>query len=192
VPHTIHRVRDWGTVRTGPGLRLHQVDQALLVAASSFAQPRPACGIVAAAIQQQVTSAQRVTDVLSGAARQRHRSALRAALGDILQGSQALSEIDFVRLCRRYRLPTPIQQLMRREPSGRRRYLDATWRRADGRLVVAEVDGALHLSQRRWWDDQLRQNELMLADAIVLRFPSVIVRTEPTVVAEQLRRALRL
>jgi hypothetical protein len=50
----------------------------------------------------------------------------------------------------------------------------------------------LHLVAARWWDDQLRQNELTLADAIVLRFPSVIVRTEPTVVATQLRRALQL
>jgi very-short-patch-repair endonuclease len=58
--------------------------------------------------------------------------------------------------------------------------------------VVVEVDGALHLVAARWWDDQLRQNELTLADAIVLRFPSVIVRTEPTVVATQLRRALQL
>jgi hypothetical protein len=54
------------------------------------------------------------------------------------------------------------------------------------------VDGALHLTPRRWWDDQLRQNELSLADALVLRFPSVVVRTQPDVVARQLRQALRL
>src|SRR5581483_10777925 len=109
---------------------------------------------------------------------------------DIGGGSQALSEIDFVRLCRRHGLPVPIRQEMRRERSGRRRYLDATWRRTDGRSVIAEVDGALHLAPRRWWDDQLRQNELTLSDALVLRFPSVIVRAEPQVVAEQLARAL--
>jgi very-short-patch-repair endonuclease len=89
-------------------------------------------------------------------------------------------------------LPAPHQQTVRHDVAGRRRYLDATWRRGDGRLVVVEVDGALHLVATRWWDDQLRQNELTLADAIVLRFPSVIVRTEPTVVATQLRRALQL
>jgi very-short-patch-repair endonuclease len=83
-----------------------------------------------------------------------------------------------------------VQQRLRREPGGRRRYLDASWRRYDGRLVVAEVDGALHLTARRWWDDQLRQNELALSDALILRFPSVVVRTEPQVVADQLRRAL--
>jgi very-short-patch-repair endonuclease len=85
-----------------------------------------------------------------------------------------------------------VQQLVRRESNGRRRYLDASWRRRDGRLVVVEVDGALHLSQKRWWDDQLRQNELVLADAVVLRYPSAVVRTQPELVVAQLRRALRL
>ncbi|HEY3715182.1 MAG TPA: hypothetical protein VGL39_11700 [Jatrophihabitantaceae bacterium] len=74
--------------------------------------------------------------------------------------------------------------------SGQRRYLDVMWRRSDGRHVVVEVDGALHLAASRWWSDQLRQNELTLSDAIVLRFPSVVVRTEPALVAAQLARAL--
>ena len=103
-----------------------------------------------------------------------------------------MSEIDFVRLCRRHGLPEPMRQAVRVEPSGRRRYLDASWRRRDGRLVVVEVDGALHLAPKRWWDDQLRQNELALAGALVLRCPSVVVRTEAELVASQLRRALLL
>ena len=52
------------------------------------------------------------------------------------------------------------------------------------------MDGALHLGVRRWWADQARQNELTLADAIVLRYPSVVVRTAPEVVAAELREAL--
>jgi very-short-patch-repair endonuclease len=104
-----------------------------------------------------------------------------------------LSEIDFVSLCRRYRLPPPQQQTLRHDSNGRRRYLDATWRRRDGRLVVVEVDGAVHLDQRRWWEDQLRQNEVTLGDdAIVLRFPSVVVRCQAELVAAQLGRALNL
>lgn len=58
--------------------------------------------------------------------------------------------------------------------------------------MVVEVDGALHLNPKRWWDDQLRQNELSLADALILRFPSVTVRTEEATVVRQLRRALQL
>jgi hypothetical protein len=110
---------------------------------------------------------------------------------DITMGAQALSEIDFVRLCRRSGLPPPTQQTVRRGPSGQRRYLDADWELPDGRRVVAEVDGAVHLAPRRWFDDQLRQNELVLTGSMVLRFPSVVVRHEPALVIAQLRRALR-
>ena len=99
-----------------------------------------------------------------------------------------MSEIDLGALCRRFALPAPIRQEVRVEKNGRRRYLDAVWIRADGRRVVVEVDGALHLAPRRWWDDQLRQNELVIAGSLVLRFPSVIVRLEQALVADQLRR----
>jgi hypothetical protein len=131
-------------------------------------------------------------ETLDASRRVKHRAALLAAVEDIGQGSEALSEIDFVRLCRRFHLPEPERQAVRVDRSGQRRYLDAMWRRSDGRHVVVEVDGALHLAASRWWSDQLRQNELTLSDAIVLRFPSVVVRTEPALVAAQLARALGL
>ena len=192
VPIAAHRVRDWADVRRVPDAPVHVRHAALLVAAGSLPHPRQACGLLAAAVQQRVASPAGLTRALDGASRVRHRRDLLAAVHDIGQGSQALSEIDFVRLCRRFGLPPPEQQTVRREPDGRRRYLDATWRRTDGRLVVVEIDGALHLDQRRWWDDQARQNELALGDALVLRFPSVVVRTHPELVARQLRRALGL
>lgn len=165
---------------------------ALLRAASTFGTARPGCGLLAAAVQQRVATATELADALTRASRTRHRRHLLAAVADIGGGSHALSEIDFVRLCRRFRLPPPERQGLRRERSGRRRYVDALWRRSDGRTVVAEVDGALHLVARQWWADQLRQNELTLSAAVVLRFPSVVVRTDPDVVAAQLRRALLL
>jgi hypothetical protein len=192
VPICVHRRRDWDAVRTHGASGVQHRADALLVAAGSFDAPRPACGIVAAAVQQRLVTVGELDDALDRARRIRHRSTLRGAIADIAQGSQALSEIDFVRLCRRFGLPPPMQQTVRHERGGRRRYLDATWRRSDGRLVVVEIDGALHLNPRRWWDDQLRQNEITLGDAIVLRFPSVVVRTQPELVAAQLRRALLL
>lgn len=186
----LHRTRHWSAV-SAAGV-VQSLSAALIIAAGSFASARPACGLLAAAVQQRLTGAEELEQELAAASRLRHRPVLIAAVADIGQGSQALSEIDFYALCRRHRLPLPDRQTIRREPSGRRRYLDASWRRADGRLVVAEVDGALHLTVRRWWDDQLRHNELSLGDALVLRFPSAVVRTEPTLVAAQLRRALQL
>ncbi len=175
-----------------PAGGLHFLPDALLVAAATFDTARPACGLLAAGVQQRLVGVGALRAATDRAPRMRHRAAVRAAIEDIGLGAQALSEIDFARLCRRAGLPEPRRQSVRLEPSGRRRYLDAEWRRADGRTVVAEVDGALHLVASTWWADQLRQNEIVLSDTIVLRFPSIVVRTEPGVVIGQLRRALQL
>lgn len=192
VPMQRHRVRDWSAVRRHAEGPVQVPRQSLLVAAATFATPRPACGILAAAVQQGLTSPEHLHSALTESSQARHRRQLILGIADIAQGADALSEIDFVRLCRRAGLPAPMQQVVRREPSGHRRYLDASWRRSDGRLVVVEVDGALHLTQRRWWADQSRQNEIALADALLLRYPSVVVRTEAEVVLDQLTRALLL
>jgi hypothetical protein len=191
LPVVLHHTSVWPVARWHD-YHCHDIAAALIRAAGSYLNVRSACGLLAAAVQQQVADPERLIERLDAAPTVRHRAALRRALVDIAGGADALSEIDFVRLCRRARLPRPRQQAIRRDSNGRRRFLDASWRRSDGRLVVAEVDGALHLSVRRWWDDQLRQNELVVGGAIVLRFPSVIVRTDPELVAAQLRRALLL
>ena len=190
LPIRVHRTRAWPPP-TSSGVRCHELAPAVLIAAAGFESGRPGCGLLAAAVQQRLLPADALVAALIRHSKVRHHRVLLAAAHDIAGGSQALSEIDFVQLCRAAKLPLPDRQAVRRDPSGRRRYLDASWRRADGRLVVVEVDGALHLSPRRWWDDQLRQNELVLTDALVLRFPSVVVRTEPAMVIRQLRQALQ-
>ncbi len=186
----LHRTTHWRRADIAAGRRLHRLAPALIVAASSFPSARPACGLLAAAVQQRLLTARDLRDAVTVATRTRHRSALLAAVADIGQGAHALSEIDFIRLCRRHGLPTPTRQAVRVEPNGRRRYLDVEWRLPDGRVVAVEVDGALHLAARRWYDDQLRQNEVVIAGTIVLRYPSAVVRNEPHVVLGQLRRIL--
>lgn len=186
----LHRSGDWRRVNIAPGRGLHLLAPALVLAGSSFRTARPACGLLAAAVQQRLTTARELTAAVTAARRTRHRASMLAALADVAQGAQALSEIDFVRLCRRYGLPEPTRQAMRVEPDGRRRHLDAEWRLPGGRVVAAEVDGALHLTPQRWYDDQLRQNEIVIGGALVLRYPSVVVRDEPLIVVTQLRRVL--
>lgn len=187
-----HYTGDWAAVRRHPVRPVHALAPALVTAAAGFSQPRPACGILAAGVQQRLVQPSALRCAIESTTRIRHRKLLLAAAGDIEQGAHALTEIDFVQLCRRYRLPQPTRQSVRVERSGRRRYLDAEWMRADGRRVVAEVDGAIHLVVSRWVGDQLRQNELVIAGDIVLRYPSVVVRTEHALVADQLQRALLL
>jgi hypothetical protein len=172
--------------------RRHALEPALVLAAGTFPSARPACGLLAAGVQQRLTTADRLRGAIAAAPRLRHHHDLGLAIADIAQGAEALSEIDFARLGRRHHLPAPLRQAVRPEPSGRRRYLDAEFRTATGRRLVVEIDGALHLAADRWWDDQLRQNELVLSGRLVLRFPSVVVRLEELLVVDQLRRALAL
>jgi hypothetical protein len=186
----LHRSRRHRVPPSADTFRCQALPGALVVAARSFFSSRPACGLFAAAVQQHLTTPAMLLAAVDTAQCTRHRRALRAALQDIAGGSQALSEIDFVLLCRRYRLPMPIRQAVRTDRGGRRRFLDASWRRADGRLVVVEVDGALHLTVSNWWADQERQNWLALGDALILRFPSWAVRHDEQTVARQLREAL--
>ncbi|HEY0168066.1 MAG TPA: hypothetical protein VGB75_13575 [Jatrophihabitans sp.] len=192
LPIRLHRTRLWQVAGDATAYRCQALPLALVIAARDFDSPRPACGLMAAAVQQRLADAPALLRAVQSPHCTRHRPSLRAALGDIAGGSQALSELDFAALCRRHRLPAPIKQAVRLDGMGRRRYLDASWRRRDGRLIGVEVDGALHLRPQHWWADQQRQNELVLDDTMILRFPSFVLRTEEATVARQLRRALWL
>jgi hypothetical protein len=191
LPLRLHRTRRWSDVETHRLGARHHPAYAAVVAARSFSRSRPAVGLIAACVQQRLARPVDLVAAIEGAGSIRHKRALLYALADIGMGSHALAEIDFVRLCRRAGLPEPRRQAVRVEPSGRRRYLDAEWTLRDGSSLLVEVDGSLHLSAARWWADQVRQNELVLAGAAVLRFPSAVVREEPELVIAQLRRALR-
>jgi len=192
IPVRVHRTTAWPSRDERHARDLHSLAPALVLAAGTFATARPACGLLAAGVQQRLLDADRLMAALRAAPRCRHHAAMTAAVADIGMGAEALSEIDFARLCRRHGLPTPIRQAVRLDSFGRRRYFDAEWPIPVGRPLVVEVDGALHLMVRRWWDDQLRQNEITLSGRTVLRFPTVIVREEEAVVADQVRRGLRL
>lgn len=186
----LHRTGDWSAVDLAPVRRLHRVAAAAVLAASSFPTHRSACGLLAAADQQRLTSPTDLRAALTAAPRARHRAAMLSAGADIAQGADALSEIDLRRLCRRFGLPLPTHQAVRVEANGRRRYLDAEWRFPDGRVVAVEVDGACHLAPQQWVKDQLRQNQIVIGGTIVLRFPSIVVRDSPALVAAQLRAVL--
>lgn len=119
--------------------------------------------------------------------RLRRRKLILRTLDDIGGGAQALSELDFVQLCRRSGLPAPDLQRRRVDTSGRVRYLDVYWQR--WRLHV-EIDGAHHMDVRHWAADLRRQNAIWIAGDRILRFPAWLVRGRPAEVADQLRAAL--
>lgn len=190
----VHESRRFTSADIHPGRQPAQVraERALIDAAVWCSSPRAACGVLAAGVQQRLTQPDRLAAELELAGAVRHRRLLSAALTDIAGGAQAVSEIDFLRFCRRNGLPKPSLQEVRVDARGRRRYLDATFRRRDGRVVRVEIDGALHLVVRTYWDDMSRGNELTIGNERVLRFPSYVIYADDAVAVDQLRRALGL
>lgn len=191
----VHESRRFDRVDIHPALKpaRTRMERSLVDAATWTKDVRAACGLLCAGVQQQLTTAAKLSDALSSAGQVRHRRLLTATLDDIAGGAQALSEIDFTRLVRRYRLPVTVErQTMRVTKDGRRRYLDVTLRSRSGRRLHVEIDGAVHLLPRRYWDDMLRQNEMVIAGEPVLRFPSISLRLDEALVIDQVCRALGL
>jgi hypothetical protein len=190
----VHESRRFTAADLHPGRELPQVriERAVVDAASWSHRPRTACGLLAASVQQRATTPPRLRSVLETAGAIRYHALLVRALIDIEGGAQAMSEIDFLRFCHRHGLPRPQLQLVRKDGLGRRRYLDATFTRRDGRHLRVEIDGALHLVVRSYWDDMSRGNELVIGREAVLRFPSYVIHANDQTAIDQLRRALDL
>ena len=167
------------------------VERALIDAAAWSRSPRTACGLLAAGVQQRLTTAERLTEMLASVGRVRHRRLLGRVLMDIAGGAQAVSEVDFLRFCARHGMPRPTLQV-RRDVNGRRRYLDAVFRRADGQTVRVEIDGAAHLVVSTYWSDMVRHNDFTLHREPLLRFPSAYIHAADPVAVAQLRAALGL
>lgn len=169
-----------------------RIERAIVDAAAWAESEQVSCGLLAAGVQQRLTTAERLKAQVASSGRLRRGRLLRSVLVDIEGGAQALSEITFVTYCKRRGLPKPELQQVRTDASGKRRYLDATFRRKDGSLLRVEIDGALHLLAASYWSDLSRGNELVIAAEQVLRFPSWLVHADHPVVADQIHRALGL
>ncbi len=168
------------------------LERSVVDAATWTDSPRAACGLLCAAVQQRLTTADRLLRAVRLAGRVRHCAVLRAVLVDIAGGAHALSEVEFGRFLAQHHLPAPRRQAVRLDNAGKRRYLDVELEGPTGELLHVEIDGALHLLVNNYWSDMDRDNELVLSGTRLLRFPSISWRLEPTKVADQIRRGLRL
>jgi hypothetical protein len=144
--------------------------------------------IVAAGCQQRLVRPEDVLATVERMTRAHRRALVIDTARMAIQGATSVPEIDFSRLCRKFRLPWPDRQVLRPDNCGRPRFLDVYWERY---RVHVEIDGAWHIDADAWWDDMRRQNELWIAGDRVLRFPAWLVRTRPGVVAAQVHAALR-
>ncbi|HEX4019210.1 MAG TPA: hypothetical protein VHX15_20915 [Frankiaceae bacterium] len=166
------------------------VERSALDAASWSTNPRACAGVLAAVVQQRLSTAPRLLEEMEKSGPIRHRPLMTHTLEDIAGGAQALSEIDIGKLCRRHGLMVTARQAVRYDAQGRRRYLDGFVIGRNGKQVAFEVDGAVHLFVRSYWEDMERANELLIAGIPLLRFPSLAVRIDGEKVVDQFRRYL--
>ena len=118
--------------------------------------------------------------------RDRRRALLYAVVLDLLDGVRSLGELDFARECRRRGLPKPSRQVVRRGRNGTY-YLDVIW---EEWRVVVEIDGIQHSWAQNVIGDALRQNDVTLTDATVLRLPLLGLRIAADDFFQQIETAL--
>lgn len=163
-----------------------KIEPAVLLFASRDRSERAAAGVLAAVVQQQLTSPDRLATWLDQLAPLRRSRLMRTVLLEIAGGAQSLGEIDVRRMCRRHRLAPPRRQVRRRDMSGRTRFTDCEWRLTDGRTLVLEVDGSFHMESEHWEDDLARHRGLAATDRIIVRCTTRELRDSPEVVARDL------
>lgn len=171
-----------------PGPPRTRPARAVVDAATWIPNPRRACAVLCAAVQQRITTAEQLSWALRDAGAIRHVAIMRDVLGDVSKGAHTLTELELGPLASRAGLAPPRRQVLRREPSGRTRYVDAEFDLPDGTVLAVEIDGAVHLRPDTLSDDMSRQNELAIGGRVVLRFSTITMRLNQQAVIDQLIR----
>lgn len=168
-------------------LPMARVEPAALLQAAYEPHWRTAQGILAAVVQQKMTTPAALREQLERMKPLRRAPQFRVLLTEFEGGAQSLAEIDVTRMCVDYGLPLPTRQKRRKDRSGKWRYTDCEWELPDGRVLVMEVDGAFHMDVEHWEDDIQRQRGLTTPGRVVVRCTSREVRDEPFQLAADLR-----
>lgn len=169
------------------GIPRASIEPAILLFAAYQRSRRTAQGVVAATVQQQLSTPEDLLAWVKAMRPLRWAPMFRQVIGDIAGGAQSLAEIDVHRMCRRGGLQRPTRQTKRRDSAGRWRFTDCEWALTDGSVVVLEVDGAFHMEVEHWEDDLARHRRLAAPGRLVVRCSARELRDEPGQVAADLR-----
>lgn len=165
-----------------------RLEPAILIFGAAEKSARTAIGILAAAVQQALTTPAQLLRWIDLLAPLRRAQRLRDAITDLSGGAQSMGEIDVEKMCRVHGLASPTRQTKRRDSAGSWRYTDCEWVLVDGHVVVLEVDGAFHMEVAHWQADIARARALASPDRIVVRCTTIELRDSAVTVASDLRR----
>jgi hypothetical protein len=164
-----------------------RTEPAALLFAGYSRSSRTAYGLLAAVVQQRLTTSQRLLREIDRMPPLRWAKRFRATLTMVAEGSHSLGEMRVVHMCFDHGLPVPDRQTPRIDAAGHLRYTDAQWRLPGGKVVVLEVDGGFHMDVEQWEADISRERDLVVTGAIVLRCTARELIDEPEKVAASLR-----
>lgn len=184
----IRRTRRWSADdRVATGVPRTRVPVAAVRAAMWARSDKQASLLLLMPVQQGMTTPELVGRALLAVRRDRRRELMHAIVNDMLGGVRSVGELDFARECRRRGIPEPDRQTVRRGRDGRY-YLDVCW---DDFGLVVEIDGIHHSWATSVVPDALRQNEVALGRATVLRLPLLGLRVAADDFFDQVERGLR-
>ena len=169
-----------------PGVPDCRRQPAGLLFAAYQTTPRPAHGVIAASVQQRLTTVERMVEWVDTLRPLRWSKPFKRTLGDIAGGAHSGAELDVRRMCRRFGMAMPDGQVARTDRAGQQRWTDCEWRLPDGRVVVLEVDGSFHLDVLESMADHRRARRLTTATRVVVRCSAYELRYESDQVAADL------
>ena len=170
-----------------PGIPSARLEPAILLWAGYSAATRPAHAVLAAAVQQRLTTPVALVDWVDQLRPLRRGRPFKRTISDIDGGSHSAAELDVVRMCRRAGLSLPARQCPREDSAGRRRWTDCEWDLPDGRVLVLEVDGGLHLDVTQWGEDLKRTRRLVTPTRTIVRCTAYELRMETEQLVYDLR-----
>jgi hypothetical protein len=188
----IHWVRTRRSLRMlrdpASSLPTARLEPAVLIFGAAERSARTAIGVMAAAVQQSLTTPGTLLRWIDLLAPLRRAGRLREALADMTGGAQSMGEIDVERMCRMHGLASPTRQTRRRDSAGNWRYTDCEWEIDGGRVVILEVDGGFHMEIEHWQADIARARALVSPHRIVVRCTTMELRDNSDAVAGDLHR----
>jgi len=184
----VRQTRRWAAedLVTGSGVPRSRNPVAAVRAALWARSDKQAALVLTMTVQQGLATAEQLGLEMLRVRRDRRRLFINAVILDLLGGVRSLGELDVARELRRRGLPEPTRQLLRKGRNGTY-YLDVIW---DGWGVVVEIDGIHHQWAQNVVGDALRQNDVTLKNATVLRMPLLGLRVAADEFFAQIEQAL--
>lgn len=173
--------------RTWSGIPTCRLEPAVLHFAAYQPSRRTAQGLLAACVQQRLTTPEALMEWIPRMQPLRWARLMQRALLDVAGGAQSLAEMDVRRMCRSQGLLDPRRQRKRRDAAGHVRFTDCEWELPGGRVIVLEVDGGFHMETEQWEDDLARARRITSSSRTVVRCTARELRDEPDLLARDLR-----